>query len=180
MLSAEEEQDAAGPTIGTRELAPTPAMLDAAERASRAELTQGQTNNKPFFPNDGSSDEVNINLANAEDGVQYGQLIRSKRSRTGYQGVCKVQKRYKASQWINKRQLYLGSYDSPQEAARAYAIAQDKKSRAIVVRQSSEDKRKMNLKRAEDRRRKDLKAAEDEWPRELKAANDVLKLWLNL
>ena len=98
------------------------------------------------------------------------------RNGTGYQGVGKGQKGYHARQWINKRRLYLGSYDSPQEAARAYAIAQDKKSRAIVVRQplpirydTCKGKREMNLKRAED-----------EWQEELKAANNVLKLWLNL
>jgi len=42
------------------------------------------------------------------------------RNKTGYKGVIAVGKRYRASIEHNRQKYYLGTHDTPEEAARAY------------------------------------------------------------
>ena len=55
--------------------------------------------------------------------------ILDSRNTTGYNGVCKNRKRFLAKIYIDRKQKYIGTYDTPKEAAVAFdqAVVQHKR-----------------------------------------------------
>jgi len=47
----------------------------------------------------------------------------SPKNKSGYKGVRKKWNKWEANIWLNKRSVYLGVFDSPEEAAAAYGSA---------------------------------------------------------
>ena len=67
-----------------------------------------------------------INLRKATHGQNKSNQGARKHNKLGIKGVYKVKTRYRASITIDRKQIHLGSYATPEEAHKAYCEAADK------------------------------------------------------
>jgi hypothetical protein len=65
-------------------------------------------------------DNRKCNLRLATHSQNQMNMFDSKRSTTGFKGVLKDRCKYRAAIMVNKKRIHLGSFDTPEEAARAY------------------------------------------------------------
>jgi len=68
-----------------------------------------------------------------EDGNSQNVRKPNKRNKSGFIGVIRFQKRWRASITVNKKTKYIGDYDTPEEAHQAYLTAKRHYHKACTI-----------------------------------------------